>query len=96
LAAADNQMAQVLWTRHLLSSQGMSVPTTAIYQDKKSAILLTENGRTSSSRRTKHLDVQYFFITDKIKKGDVKVVFCPTSSMLRDFFTKPMQGTLFA
>jgi len=39
---------------------GVHIPTTTIYQDNKSMILLAENGKTSSSRRTKDLDVQYF------------------------------------
>jgi len=41
------------------------------------------------------LNVHYFFVTDKIKKGEVKVTFCPTHDMLVDFFTKPLQGELF-
>jgi len=36
-----------------------------------------------------HLDVRYFFVTDKIKKGKVKVLFCPMHDMPGDFFTKP-------
>jgi len=96
LVAIDDSMGQVLWTRHFLAAQGEHVPTTTIYQDNKSTILLAENGRTSSSKRTKHLDVRYFFVTDKIKKGEVKIAYCPTQEMLGDFFTKPLQGTQFA
>ena len=71
------------------------MPTTTIYQDNKSTILLAENGKTSSSKRTRHLNVRYYFITDQIKKGHVKVAFCPTQDMIADFFTKPLQGSLF-
>ena len=39
-----------------------------IYQDNKSMILLAENGRSSSSKRTCHINVWYYFVTDKIKK----------------------------
>ena len=63
--------------------------------DNKSRILLADNGKSSSSRRTKHLDVCYFFVTDKIKKGEVKVAFCPTHNMRAEFFTKPLQGSMF-
>jgi len=35
-------------------------------------------------------------VTDKIKKGEVKIAYCPTQDMLGDFFTKPLQGTQFA
>ena len=86
----------MLWTRHFLAEQVQYVPTTNNYQDNKSMILLAENGRASSSKRTRHLNVRYYFVTDQIKKGYVKVAFCPTADMLADFFMKPLQGTLFA
>jgi len=95
LVAIDDSMAQVLWTRHFLASQGISVPTTTIYQDNQSIILLAENGKSSSSRRTKHQDVRYFFMTDRIKKGEVKVAFCPKHNMLADCLKKPLQGSMF-
>ena len=44
LVAIDNAMGQILWTRHFLAAQGIPVPTTAVYQDNKSRILLSENG----------------------------------------------------
>ena len=52
LVAIDNSMVQVLWTRHFLVAQGKHILTTTIYQDNKSTILLAENGKTSSSKRT--------------------------------------------
>ena len=64
-------------------------------QGQQSTILLAENCKTSSSSRTQHLDVHYFFVTDIMNKGEVKVCFCPTHDMLGKFFTKPLQGTLF-
>jgi len=72
LVAVDDAMGQILWTRHFLAAQGHFVPTTTIYQDNKSTILLAENGKSSSSKRTRHINIRYFFITDKIKKGEVK------------------------
>ena len=89
-------MGQILWTRNFLNGQGISMTTaTNIYQDNKSTILLTENGKGSSSRHTRHLSMRYFVVTDKIKKGDVRVSFCPTHNMIGNFFTKPLQGTQF-
>jgi len=95
LVAINDAMGQVLWTRHFLAAQSMVVPTMKIYQDKKSTILLTENGTTSSSKRTKHLNVWYFFIMDKINNGEVKVAYSSTNNMLSDFFTKPLHSTAF-
>ena len=42
-------------------------PTT-IYQDNKSAILLEKSGTASSTKRTKHVNVRYFFVTDQVEK----------------------------
>ena len=61
-----------------------------MYQDNQSAILLENNSRASSSRRTKHLNIRYFFITDRIKKGELKIEYYPTDDMVADFFTKPL------
>ena len=72
LVTVDGAMGQVLWTRHFLATQGHPVPTTTIYQDNKSTILLAENGKSSSSKRTHHINVCYFFIEDKIKKVSSK------------------------
>jgi len=42
LVAINDSMAQVLWTRCFLMAQGQYVPTTTIYQDNKSMILLAK------------------------------------------------------
>jgi len=63
LVAIDGVMGQILWTCHLLATQGQYVPITTIYQDTKSTIQLAENGKSSSKH---HLNVRYYFITDQI------------------------------
>ena len=59
------------------------------------AILLEKNGKSSSGKRTKHINIRYFFVTDRVQKGEVSVVWCPTGDMIGDYATKPLQGTLF-
>ena len=49
----------------------------------------------SSSKRTKHINMRYFFITDRVANGEVDIKHCPTNNMLADFFSKPIQGSLF-
>ncbi len=58
-------------------------------------MLLEKNGRGSSSKRTRHINILYFFVTDRIKSKEVSVYYCPTSDMTGDFFTKPLKGSLF-
>jgi len=88
-------MAQILWTRHFIAAKWVLIPVTTIYQDNKSTILLSENGKVSSSKHTKHLNVWYFFVTNWIKQEDGKVAYCPTENILADFFTKPLHGAIF-
>ena len=88
-------MSSVLWTLRFLDAQGYEIEENVVYQDNQSAILLEKNGKFSSSKRTKHIDMRYFFITDRIEKKEVSVEYCPTEEMIGDFFTKPLQGSLF-
>ena len=53
------------------------------------------NGRNSCTGNSRHIDIRYFFIHDRIKKGKLDVVYCPAEKMLADFFTKPLQGKIF-
>jgi hypothetical protein len=69
--------------------------TNVLYQDNTSSIKLEENGKRSSTKRTRHINIRYFLITDKIKKGEITVDYCPTEEMLADYFTKPLQGAQF-
>ena len=90
LVVIDDAMVQVLWMQHFLAAQVEYIPMATIYQDNKSTILLAENGRASSSNQMRHLNVRYYFITDQIKKGHMKVAICPMQEMIADFFTKPL------
>ena len=95
LVGIDDVMPVVLWTRLFMEVQGYDVSENIVYQDNKSAILLEKNGKASSGKRTKHINIRYFFVTDMIKKGRLSVEWCPTGDMVGDFCTKPTQGALF-
>ena len=88
-------MLEVLWTSYFLEAQGYAQKKAMIYQDNKSAILLEKNGKMSSSKRTKHINIRYYFIQDRWSKGEVDIKYCPTDEMIADFFTKPLQGRKF-
>ncbi len=95
LVGVDDGMPMVLWIRQVLMAQGYNVSDNVVYQDNQSAISLESNGRASSGRRTRHIDIRYFFATDRIAKGELRVQYCPTDNMVADFLTKPLQGSLF-
>ena len=95
LVGVDDVLPQVIWTRNFLLAQGWKVNDTVVYQDNKSAILLETNGRASSSKRTRHIHIRYYFVKDRIANGEFSVEFCPTDEMWADYFTKPLQGSKF-
>jgi hypothetical protein len=94
LVAVD-AAAMILWTKLFLEAQGYDVDKNIVYQDNKSAILLETNGRKSSGKRTRALNICYFFITDQVEKGNAQIEHCGTDNMARDFFTKLLQGEKF-
>ena len=95
LIGASDIIPQVIWTRYFLEAQGYTVSDSIVYQDNQSAILLEKHGRASSSKRTRHINIRYFFVSDRIANKELSVEYCPTLQMLADFFTKPLQGAQF-
>ena len=88
-------MGLVSWTRLFLEAQGYQIEDNIVYQDNASTMLLAKNGRSSSTKNTRHIDIRYYFITDQVTKKWIRIEHCPTATMLGDFFTKPLQGSLF-
>jgi hypothetical protein len=95
LVGVDDALPQMLWTRYFIEGQGYGVEALILKQDNLSAILLEKNGRASISKRTKHINVRYFFIRDRINSGEITIEHCPATEMLTDHFTKPLQGEMF-
>ena len=88
-------LPQILWTKKFLEDQGVSIKETVLYQDNMSSMLLERNGRHSSMKRTKHMDIRYFYVSDHIQNKTLSLNHSPTDKMLADYFTKPLQGSLF-
>ena len=95
LVGVDDASGQVLWTRYFLEAQGYKVKANVLYQDNQSAMLLEKNGMSSAGKRSRHINIRYFFIADRIGKNELSIEFCPTDDMIADFFTKPLQGKKF-
>jgi hypothetical protein len=95
LVAMDDVVSKVLWTHRFIEAQGFEVKFNIVYRDNTSSMRLEENGRASASKRTRHFNIKYFYITDLIERGEVKIEYCPTDAMLADYMTKPVVGTKF-
>ena len=84
-----------LWAKRFLEEQGYHLKRNIFYQDNESAIKLEKNGQTSSSGKTRHIHIRYFFTKDVVKRENIDISHCPTEEMIADFYTKPLQGKQF-
>jgi hypothetical protein len=89
IVAVDNLILQILWACLFMKAQGFVVTNNILYQDNMSAMLLETNGQALSSKHTRHIEIQYYYVADQVTKGDLRVVWCPTDKMITDFLTKP-------
>ena len=55
---------------------------------------LANNGR-STSDRTRHINIRYFFIKQYLDNGIMTLQHCPATDMIADILTKPLQGFEF-
>ena len=68
LVGVHDVLTQVIWTRYFIKEQGHMIQDNVIYQDNQSAIRLEKNGKQFSSKRTRHIKIRYYLITDRIMK----------------------------
>lgn len=94
LVGLSDVLPQAIWTRDFLIDQGYKMPAATLYQDNTSTISLATTGR-SKSARTRHIAIRYFFVKDRVDSDEVKIVHMPTTHMIADILTKPLQGDLF-
>lgn len=93
LAAAAQE---VIWIQQLCQEIKLEIngPTT-IFVDNSSAIKLAKSD--GYRKRTKHIDLKYHFIREKIGNGIMDVKYCKTELMVADSLTKAVseEKTIF-
>lgn len=80
--------------RQLISDCGYKQrsPTT-LFSDNQRAIALVKN--PESAKRTKHIDIQYFYTCDMQNQREIDVQYMETKEQLADIFTKPLSKDKF-
>ena len=84
LAAATQEAT---WMRKLMNDfhESQAEPVT-IYEDNQSAICIAKNPQ--SHHKTKHVDIKYHYVRDKVQDVTIKIQYCPTNDMIADILTK--------
>lgn len=92
--AAYEAAQEAIWLRQLLCDLGYPQPTaTTLYCDNQGALALAKNPLYQS--RSKHFDVMYHWIREKVDDDTIKPVYIPTSAMLAEFLTKALHAPSF-
>ena len=92
--AATHSTTQLMWMRIQLSDLKLKTEFPLMLGcDNQSAISLTKNPIQHS--RTKHIDIRYHFIKERVEEGQLKLEFVPTKEQLADILTKPLPNDTF-
>ena len=94
LIGVSDGLNPVLWMRLFLIAQGYNMEPIDLRQDNQSTIKMIKSGKTNSEK-SRHIAIRFYFITDNVTRGEIKVSYTPTTDMIADLFTKPLQGKLF-
>uniref|UniRef100_A0AAV1VKE2 Polyprotein n=1 Tax=Peronospora matthiolae TaxID=2874970 RepID=A0AAV1VKE2_9STRA len=93
--ALSEATKEAVWLKVLLGELGEMTSDEAIkmYEDNQGSIALAKN--PEFHKRTKHIDIRYHFVREKVESGEVVLEYCPTQDMLADMMTKPIAAVQF-
>jgi len=91
--AASEAANEVVWLKLLFNELIEYEGTPTMFVDNQSAIKLAQNPQ--HHRRSKHIDVRYHSIREKVERGVLKLEYIPSSEQIADILTKPLAKTLF-
>src|SRR5690242_15694568 len=87
--ALSSAVQEAVWVRGILKEINMchNEPV-LIYQDNQGCISMAKN--PSHHSRSKHIDIKYHFVREKVDNKEIKIRYCPTERMVADILTKPL------
>ncbi|KAK9880167.1 hypothetical protein WA026_015496 [Henosepilachna vigintioctopunctata] len=91
--AACEAAKEILWLQQLLLDLGENITSVPLYVDNQSAIKLISN--PVYHKKTKHIDVKFNFIREKVELGVIKLNYIPSNSQLADMLTKALPTQAF-
>jgi hypothetical protein len=95
LVAISDMANQAIHQKNFLEAQGYQKLPAILYQDNQSTITLVNKGR-STSLSTRHINIRYFWLKERIESGEIEVIYKPTEEMgPANIATKATVGNLF-
>ena len=94
VVAAASATKEALWIRKLLAEMTYQQVTVRLLCDNQASIKVLKH--PISSQRTKHIDVQYHFVQERLARNEISISYCKTEEMLADYLTKALGSTQFS
>ena len=94
LVTASDYGSQALFIGGFLREQGYENVTIILEQDNESTIALMRKGR-STAQATRHIAIRYFWLHDRLKRGDLEIIHVPGTEIRADLLTKDIRGAAF-
>ena len=92
--ALSEAAKEIKFVYQLLQSIGIEIELPIIVRvDNVGAIFMSEN--TSTSGRTKHVDMRYHYVNEMVLDGFLKIKFVKTEENVEDIFTKNMSSEAY-
>lgn len=92
--AACDATKELLWLKQFLNELGEPKSSICLFVDNQAAIRLICN--PVYHQRSKHIDVRYKFIREKVEQGTLTVEYIESSNQLADFLTKALTYQKFS
>ncbi|MCO5590716.1 hypothetical protein L7F22_044691 [Adiantum nelumboides] len=87
--AVFTAMVECVWLRRLMVDLGVGQDTAnTIYTDSQSALAIARNPFFHA--RTKHIEVHYYYVKERLSVGEISLAYVPTQDNLADLFTKAL------
>lgn len=86
--ALSTTVREIIWLKQLAKEVGNIQKNVIVHCDNQSAIDLGES--EAYRPRTKHIDIRFHHIREKIENGVIDLVYIPTEKMVADSLTKPV------
>jgi Reverse transcriptase (RNA-dependent DNA polymerase) len=85
--------AEVVWLKTLFCELGLVLPAPILWCDNLGATFLANN--PAFHARTKHIELDYHFVREKVADGTIHVKFICSQDQLADALTKPLSTARF-
>ncbi|MCO5561662.1 hypothetical protein L7F22_015283 [Adiantum nelumboides] len=85
---------ECVWLRRLMANLGVEQDSAnTIYINNQSALAVARN--SVFHVRTKHIEVHYHYVRERLSVGEINLAYVPTQDNLADLFTKTLSHEKF-